>query len=216
MKKILHKIDKARLRWVKAEFALLMFFLLMLAMVFSKPEIIGYASTNIHSQDLNLILDQSQSFYLRSIGIDKVHLTSLTVSGEVFGEGTSSIYLDNEKGIRHLVFKNMKREDSTNNRITGTSTAESFLSGLSVTANAVPPKEELPILDLLEGGTIPGFEPLRPGYKTIEGQFNHACVDSCLLHGDDFIGDRFRLDFFVEPGTRLVIKEMVYTTLEEI
>lgn len=215
MKRILHKIDNARLRWVKAEFALLMFFLIMLAVVFSKPEIIGYASTNIHNQDLNLVLDNSQSFYLRAIG-QPVHLTSLTISGEVIGSGTASVYLDNEEGIKYTVFKNMKRKDSTNNRITGTNIAQSGLSGLSVTANAIPPKEELPVLDLLEGNTIPGFEPVRPGYKTIEGQFNHACVDSCLLHGDDFVGQRFRLDFFVEPGTRLVIKDMVYTTLEEI
>jgi len=216
MKKILHKVDKARLRFVKAEFVLLMTVLVLLAMVFSRPEIIGYASTNIHSQDLNLVLDHSQSFYLRSISGEPVHLTSLTVSGEVLGNGTASVYMGNEDGIKHLVFRNLKRKDSTHNRITGTSVAGSTLSGLSVTGNAVPPKEEGPILDLLEGSSLHGFETVPAGYRTVTGTFNHVCVETCLLTAKNFVGNRFRLDFYVEPGTKLKIKDLVYTTLEEI
>ena len=212
MKKIIHKIDKARIRFVKIEFALLMTILVLLALVFSKPEVIGYASTSIHSQDLNLALEQSQSFYLISNGVQPIHLTSLTISGNIIGPGTASIYLDNERGTRYLVYRNTKRLDSTHNRITGTA----FTTGLSVTGSTLPAKEERPVLDLLEGTKLQAFEALPQGYKAIEGQFNNACIDSCLLHGDLFFGERFKLDFYTEPGTSLVIKEIVYTTLEDI
>ena len=92
MKRIIEKADKARVRFVQAEFAVLMICLVLLALVFSRPEIIGYASTNIHSQDLNLVVEQSQRFYLRSLGPASVHLTSLTVSGETIGDGTAAVY----------------------------------------------------------------------------------------------------------------------------
>ena len=172
MKTILHKVDQARLRFVKIEFALLMFALVLLALVFSRPEIIGYASTNIHSQDLSLAVDHSQSFYLRSITQEPIHLTSLTISGEVAGKGTASIYLEDEYGIRHLIYKNMKSKDSTHNRITGVSAAGSPMSGLSVTGNTVPAKEEEPVLDLLESHDLYGYEILPKGYKTLYGKFN--------------------------------------------
>ncbi|MBW2985950.1 hypothetical protein KY333_01135 [Candidatus Woesearchaeota archaeon] len=216
MKKIFHKVDKARLRFVKVEFALLMFSLVLLALVFSRPEVIGYASTNIHSQDLNLLVDHSQGFFLRSVTQQPIHLTSLTISGEVIGKGTASVYLEDAYGIRHLVYKNMKSKDSTHNRITGVSAAGSAMSELSVTGNSLPAKEELPVLDLLEANDLYGYVMLSKGYKAVTGKFNNACVDSCILYGNSYIGTHFKLDFFVEPGTKLNINEIVYTTLEEI
>lgn len=217
MKKTIHKLDQARIRFVKAEFAVLMICLVLLALVFSRPEIIGYASTNVHSQNLNLMIEDSQRFYLRSINQQPVHLTSLTISGEVIGEGTAAIYLENQEGLRHLIYKNLKRKDSTHNRITGTSIAGSgIFSGGSVTGDTVPLSEEEPILDLVEGSLLSGFEPLPQEYKTVPGKFNHVCVESCLLQAKTFVGPRFMLDFYVEPGTRLIITDIVYTTLEEI
>ena len=216
MKKFLHKMDKARLRFVKLEFALLMFSLVLLAMVFSRPEIIGYASTNIHNQDLSLMVDHSQSFYLRSITHEPIHLTSLTISGEVVGPGTASVYLEDEYGIRHLIYKNIKSKKSTHNRITGVSVAGSTMSGSSVTGNTVPAKEEGPVLDLLEYHDLYGYEILPTGYHALQGKFNNACVDSCILYGKAFIGTHFKLDFFLEPGTKIKVSEIVYTTLEEI
>ncbi|MBD3303868.1 hypothetical protein GF343_01885 [Candidatus Woesearchaeota archaeon] len=211
MKKAIEKADKARIRFVKAEFAVLMICLVLLALVFSRPEIVGYASTSVHSQDLNLFVEQSQRFYLRSLISEPVHLTSLTLSGEVIGEGTVSIYLDNERGMRNLVYKNVKRKDSTHNRITGTS-----VLGGGVTGNSIQQHEENPVLDLLEGPVLQGYEFLNPAYRTVSGEFHHACVESCLLQARTFEGRRFAIDFFIEPGTILKIKEIVYTTLEDI
>lgn len=211
MKRIIEKADKARIRFVKVEFAVLMICLVLLALVFSRPEIVGYASTNVHSQDLNLFVEQSQRFYLRSLVPEPVHLTSLTISGEVIGEGTVAIYLDNERGMRNLIYKNVKRKDSTHNRITGTS-----VLGSRVTGNSIQTHEENPVLDLLEGPILPGYELLNPAYRTVQGEFHHVCVESCLLQARTFEGRRFAIDFFVEPGTILKIKEVVYTTLEDI
>lgn len=216
MKRIIHKADKARIKFVKVEFALLMFALVLLALVFSRPEVIGYASTNIHSQDLNLVIDHSQGFFLRSVTQKPIHLTSLTISGEVIGDGTASVYLEDAYGIQHLVYKNIKPKDSTHNRITGVSVAGSPMSGYSVTGNALPVKEEKPVLDLLEANNLYGYEMLPKEYKAIPGNFNNACIDSCILYGNSYIGTHFKLDFFVEPGTKLKISEIVYTTLEEI
>jgi len=211
MKRIVEKADQARLRFVKVEFAILMICLVLLALVFSRPEIVGYASTNVHSQDLNLVVEQSQRFYLRSLIPEPVHLTSLTISGEITGKGIVSIYLDNQQGIRNLVYKNVKRKDSTHNRITGTS-----VLGSRVTGNSIQAQEENPILDLLEGPVLQGYERLNPAYKTVSGEFHHACVESCLLQARTYEGYRFAIDFLIEPGTRLKIKEIVYTTLEDI
>jgi len=212
MKRIVEKVDKARLRFVQVEFAVLMICLVLLALVFSRPEIVGYASTNTHSQDLNLVVEQSQRFYLRSLSPEPVHLTSLTISGEIVGSGTAAVYLDNERGMRNLVYKNVKRKDSTHNRITGTS-----IMGGSLTGNSVKIDEESnPVLDLLEGPELQGYEFLHPAYKTVQGEFHHVCVDSCLLQARTFEGNRFVIEFLVEPGTKLRIKEVVYTTLEDI
>ncbi|MBW3001531.1 hypothetical protein KY338_00035 [Candidatus Woesearchaeota archaeon] len=211
MKRIIEQADKARIRFVKVEFAVLMICLVLLALVFSRPEIVGYASTNVHSQDLNLVIENSQRFYLRSLVPEPVHLTSLTISGEVLGEGTVTIYLDNERGIRNLVYKNVKRKDSTHNRITGTS-----IIGGSVTGNSIQTQDDSPVLDLLEGPVLSGYEFLHPAYRAVQGEFHHACVESCLLQARTFEGNRFIIDFFIEPGTKLRIKEIVYTTLEDL
>ncbi len=211
MKRIIEKADQARIRFVKVEFAVLMICLVLLALVFSRPEIIGYASTSIHSQDLNLVVEQSQRFYLRSLGPAPVHLTSLTISGEIIGDGTAAVYLDNERGMRNLVYKNTKRKDSTHNRITGIATGGSILTG-----NSIQAADANPVLDLLEGPELPGYELLHPAYKTVKGEFYHICADSCLLQARTFEGNRFVSEFFVEPGTKLIIKEIVYTTLEDI
>ncbi len=211
MKRIIEKADKARVRFVQAEFAVLMICLVLLALVFSRPEIIGYASTNIHSQDLNLVVEQSQRFYLRSLGPASVHLTSLTVSGETIGDGTAAVYLDNERGMRNLVYKNTIRKDSTHNRITGIAASGSILTG-----NSIQAADANPVLDLLEGPELRGYELLHPTHKTVQGEFHHVCADSCLLQARTFEGNRFAIDFYVEPGTKLRIKEIVYTTLEDI
>jgi hypothetical protein len=211
MKRIIEKADKARIRFVKVEFAVLMICLVLLALVFSRPEIVGYASTNVHSQDLNLVVEQSQRFYLRSLIPEPVHLTSLTMSGEVIGEGIVTIYLENEFGRRNLVYKNVKRKDSTHNRITGTA-----IIGGSITGNSIQAHDDNPILDLLEGPVLSGYEFLHPAYRTVSGEFHHVCVESCLLQARTFEGNRFILDFLIEPGTKLKIKEIVYTTLEDL
>ncbi|MBW3004968.1 hypothetical protein KY310_04000 [Candidatus Woesearchaeota archaeon] len=211
MKRIIEEADKARIRFVKVEFAVLMICLVLLALVFSRPEIVGYASTNVHSQDLNLVVEQSQRFYLRSLVPEPVHLTSLTISGEIVGKGTVSIYLDNENGRRNIVYKNIKRKDSTHNRITGVS-----IMGGSLTGNSIQTEDENPVLDLLEGPVLSGYEFLHPNYNTVAGEFHHVCVESCLLQARTFEGYRFAIDFFIEPGTKIKIKEIVYTTLEDL
>lgn len=216
MKRILEKADQARIRFVKVEFAILMICLVLLALVFSRPEIVGYASTSIHNQDLDLVISQSQRFYLRSVHQFPIHLTSLTMSGEVIGEGTAAIYLSNQQGEKQLVYRNAKRKDSTHNRVTGTSTAGTKLLGSDMTGSALPLKEEKPVLDLLEGPVLMQFESLHPSYKAVSGKFSHMCVDSCLLQEKKFTGSYFILDFYLQPGTKVKISDIVYTTLEEI
>ncbi len=223
--KLLEKLETPRRKYVKEEFALIIMFLLIIALFFSRPEVIGYASTNIHNQNINLFIDNSQVFYLQSIFPTPVHLTSLMISGEISGTGTASIYLDNEDGYRVLVFNNQKRAGSKINQITGTGFAgsgaipgssETLISGLSVTADALPMKDEEPALELIEGNTIPGFDALPAGKVPVEGLFNSACIESCLLQGDFFNKQRFKLVFYIEPGTTLRVTELTYTTLEEV
>lgn len=217
---VLNKIEQTRRRFVKEEFALLILLLIMVSLFFSRPEVIGYASTNIHSQPLSLVINQSKSYYLESYV--PVHLTSMAISGKIEGKGTASVYLDNERGSRLLVFKNIKKASSKINQITGSAPSNSVVlpfsgtgvSGLSVTGSALPAKQSPPTLMIFEGNLIPDIEPLPSGYLAISGVFNHACVESCILQASEFTGDRFKLDFFIEPGTTLEVNELIYTTYE--
>ncbi|MEM4263471.1 MAG: hypothetical protein QW666_01065 [Candidatus Woesearchaeota archaeon] len=213
----IEKIAETRRKYIKIEFALLISLLLLISLFISRPEIIGYASTNIHSQPLHLIITESKSYYLYSDF--PVRLTSISLSGKITGKGTVTTYLNNERGTSNLVFTNIKKASSRINQITGSiPTIGGFyqftrgVSGLSVTGDALPAKQSPPTLKIIEAGTLYGFEALPPGYLTISGLFNYACVDSCILSEKSFTGTRFRLDFYVQPGTELEIDELIYTT----
>lgn len=214
----IEKIAEARRKNIKIEFTLLILVLLVVSVFISRPEVIGYASTNIHSQPINIKVDQSKSFYLESDV--PVHLTSMSLSGKIIGSGTVAVYLSNTLGARVLIFENTKKASSRINQITGNMpTAGGFymfsrMSGSSVTGDALPAKESPPALRLLEGERLSGFEPLKQGYLTIAGVFNYACMNSCILREDDFTGNRFKLDFYIQPGTQVDITEMMYTTYE--
>ena len=215
----IEKIAETRRKYIKEEFAILIFLLIMVSVFISRPEVIGYASTNIHSQPLNLMITEGKSYYLESIV--PVHLTSMSLSGKITGRGTVTVYLDNEREAKNLVFTNAKKASSRINQITGNiPTIGGFyqfskgMSGSSVTGDALPAKQSPPTLKITEGGLLYGFETLPPGYLTLSGVFNYACVDSCILREADFTGTRFRLDFFIQPGTQIELDELIYTTYE--
>ena len=60
----IEKIAETRRKYIKVEFALLIFALMLVSVFLSRPEVIGYASTNIHNQPLHLIIAESKSYYL--------------------------------------------------------------------------------------------------------------------------------------------------------
>jgi len=217
--KWLHKLDSLRRRYCKEEFAIIIMLLLMFTLIFPKPKVIGYASTNIHTHNTDLLLDSSKEFYMESIYQNPVHLTSLRISGEVIGSGTVNVNLDDGQGGRVLVFTNQKRTDSQINKITGGSFFESGslnsgmgLSGLSVTGDALPLKTEEPVLELTESHSLQGFSKLEKNNVAHSGKFSNVCFESCILP-EGFIQKMFKLDFYIEPGTRLKVTELVYTTV---
>lgn len=215
---MIEKLNELRKRFIKEEFAILILLLIAVSMFISRPEVIGYASTNIHSQPLKLSIDRSQNYYLESY--TPVHLNSLSISGKIIGKGTASIYLDNGVGKKVLVFTNMKKASARINRITGsipsnggvTEFSTVGISGLGVTADTLPAKQSPPTLGIIKGEYINDFDVLPPKYLAIEGVFTQACVESCILSTQEFTGSRFRLEFLIEPGTRLEITELIYTT----
>jgi len=202
--KLTDKFESPRRKYVKEEFALIIMFLLIITLFFSRPEVIGYASTNVHNQNLNLLIEQSQMYHLRSVYPTPVHLTSMQLSGEIIGDGTVSVYLDNEKGSRVLVFNNQKREGSEINRITGTVAAgegsvfgAGGVSGLSVTADTMPMKHQEPALKLTEGKLVFEYEKVGGGSQTFNGRFSNACIESCLLQSAQFNQESFQLIFLL-------------------
>lgn len=218
--KLIEKLEAPRRKYVKEEFALIIMFLLIITLFFSRPEVIGYASTNVHNQNLDLLIEQSQMYHLRSVYPTPVHLTSMQLSGEIIGDGTVSVYLDNEKGSRVLVFNNQKREGSQINRITGTVAAgegsAGGVSGLSVTADSMPMKHQEPALKLTEGKLVFEYEKVGGGSQTFNGRFSNDCIESCLLQSDQFNQESFQLIFLIEPGTKLRVTGLSYTTLDEV
>ena len=195
MKEFLDELKNIHHRFSRFEFAIVVIFILLVLLIPDNPSIIGFSDVNVHRQSVYLAVDSSRSFTLQTT--DPVTITSLSVSGEVLGSGSASVYLLDKQGNKHKVFSN---EQKGMNLITG------FYGEESELANTIETQE--PILDIKEGNPISSVEEVK---NAVPGQFTSACSDTCSFSQDD----SFELIAYVEPGTVLIINEIDYTTVEK-
>lgn len=195
MKEFLEELKNIHRRFSKFEFVLVVIFILLVLLIPDNPDIIGFSNVNVHKQTVNLAVDSSKSFTLQSR--NPVTITSLSVSGEVLGSGSASVYLLDKQGNKHKVFSN---EQKGMNLITG------FYGEETQLANTIKTQE--PILYIKEENPISAIETVK---NAVPGEFFSACSDTCSFNQND----AFELIAYVEPGTILIINEIDYTTINK-
>lgn len=168
--------------------AAIVFVSIIAVLLFSKPSITGFVPTATYSQGIDLKVDTSQRFVLKSPTGQPLGIASLALSGVVKGNGLVNIYLSDGK-TKLLAYSNRQKTQSAMQHITG----------LAVANVLVVPGEKL---DLIE--TVPD------GYKTASGGFQNECIETCLL--DINLGAQAYLDVIVEPGTSVDLTELRFTT----
>jgi len=193
MKEFLDELKNIHRRFSRFEFVIVLGFFLLVLLIPNKPEIIGFSDVNIHRQTVNLALDHSQSFSLESD--TPAIITSLSISGEVLGRGSASVYLVDSEGNTKKVFDNARRGMSLVTGFYG----EKYLPVQSMESAA-------PILELTESSDVSGFEKQE---NVFSGEFVASCKDTCVI---DTIESSYNLVAYVEPGTTLIIDEIDYTT----
>ncbi|MBD3361815.1 hypothetical protein GF358_03415 [Candidatus Woesearchaeota archaeon] len=129
---------------------------------------------------------------------DPVTITSFSVSGEVLGSGAASLYLIDKDGNKKKVFSNSQK---------GMRLITGFYGEESTPVNIVKAKPG--ILNIKEGSDVRDSDFVT---NAMPGEFSGACGDACELSTDS---GSFELIAYVEPGTKLIIEEFDYTTVEK-
>jgi len=161
---------------------------------FSKATITGYLSRNIERHSVDLVIDKSQSFVISLSNNNVFSLRSLRLSGEVIGSGEVKVYIDNGFGVQRLIYANVKDESRI---IDG---AVSFVSENSDDDSLVFEKyRDIDYADFSENT------------KTIAGNFRRVCIETCDLNPSEFNNKQYEVLFYVSPGTKINLKEILYT-----
>lgn len=153
---------------------------LVTALLTTQSGITGFVSTDTVSQDVDLQIDSSQRYELKSDGF----ISSLSLSGEVIGDGLVNVYLSD--GVDELlVYSNKKKISSAMQHITGLST-----------------------IDIEPRGRIDRIESLPEDYVTVSGAFESQCAQTCVLEKTQ---SPLYLDFVVDPGTSVKISKIIFS-----
>lgn len=183
--------------------------ILIVALIFlSNQSITAYVPADFKAQQLNMVIDKSQSFILTTNNQEPYTLTSLRVSGEITGNGLAEIYLADITGQTILIYRNINKKTSGMEAITGMAVvgkSSSYTKGeLDKLLLIIPDKElkETPVR------LLAGDEEIKSGI------FSNACKDSCFMAMQMSKNNKYHLVVKVEPGTVLKITGIGYTTQE--
>jgi len=191
---------KSKYNWQQIEISLALMVVFILAgflvaphikMGNGAPLITGFVSSELKTQELNLVITESQNYQIFTP--ESVNLSSLRLSGYVDGEGQAKAYLKTANG-NILIYSNIVKKTANKNLITGMATA------IDQEIVMVPEK------------TV-GFnrETIAEGYELVSGPFYDTCLDSCFISEEFSKDNPLTLVFEVEPGTVLKITKLVYT-----
>lgn len=173
--------------------------------------IVGFVPIEIKSQPIDLFAPEPTSFVIFSEKDAEFELTSLRMTGEVTGEGRAEIVLDNGLGQELMIYSNVKQKQGN------------LITGMAITEEGKP---------LPEGAEIEEIDPqqawlkISPGQDklneepsrsveddkvTVEGAFQHACLDTCYMSMKMKKGLYYTLKVRLDPGTEVRINELKYT-----
>ena len=101
--------EKKRNKLTQIEIILAVSVVLVLVLSFFPDlSITGHAFMNPYSQELDMVITESQSYVLTSDKINPFQLISFRLSGNVAGEGQVEITLESAAGQELLVYSNVK------------------------------------------------------------------------------------------------------------
>jgi hypothetical protein len=169
------------------------FGIIIITLFFGKPSITGFVPTETYVQELNIDVYESQRFVLSYSNGEPLKLSSLMLSGNVYGNGLVNAYLSN--GVdRLLAFSNKRKKGSSMEQITGLAVSE---------------------LNIAPGEKLNQIEALPDGYLTKSGLFQNECLETCILNEDMMNRQVLYLDVIIEPGTSVHISEVKFSTMSE-
>ena len=175
MKKETHK----KFKKIEISIAICLFLVGALAF-FSYPGITGHVASDLNTQQVNILIDESQLFELTTDSIEQYYITSFRLSGSVMGEGVAEAYLDNGRGQQLLIFNNIKNKETGMGGLTGI-TAKVVDEGFEEQEfNEVAPAKTLKITS----AEVISQNPIsKPGeeQKTFDGEFDTKCIDTCFI-----------------------------------
>jgi len=153
--------------------------------------ITAFVSSDIFTQNVDIEIDSSQSYYLSSE--QEFKLTSLRLTGSVEGDGIVKIWVEDSEGKQLLVYTNIKKKNPRN-LITGFAVAGGNL--------AITPSQE--VLSPLD-------EQLPEDKIATSGQFYNECVESCFMSATLSPQSSTKLIFQLEEGTKVRLTGLSYT-----
>jgi hypothetical protein len=179
------------------------------------PTLTGYVSglnITIYSQDLDIMVDGSKSYTLTTAD-GNLHLKSFMIDGEVLGNGSVEILLDNGKGKQYLVYDNVEEIPDYS--------APHFMRGMTAGITGMAIDEEIIekrgiYLVVQEKNPINyEFNPLKENEETVPGGFYSVCKETCNMPKYLFNHHTYELIFRLEAGTTVRLNEIKYILQED-
>ena len=178
-------------------------------MLFKNPGITGHFSADFRSQPLDLVIDQSQSYLIKTNTPEPIHITSFRLSGNIIGDGSVEIFIE-DQGNEFLIYKNVREKERGLPTITGRSIAAG-------TASEQPEEteEKLLLLEPLDTLEWKQRTPLSEKEEFVAGLFDNKCSDTCFIEMPLSSEETYKLIVMVEPGTKLEITKLTYILKNE-
>ena len=185
-------------------------FIALISSLFYKPSITGHVPVKIYTQNLSLVINESQNFLLTSDNTEPFFVASFKISGNIAGNGKVKIYIDSGRGQKLLVYKNTAGEEEDKGKL---------FSITSITGGAIEASETesenkndkwfiiKPIKPLLEKEV---FDEIGANEQLVNGDFKWECRETCFMSMEMSRNLAYRLVFLVEKGTILKIEEILF------
>jgi len=159
---------------------------------FSKGNLItGFVSSDVITEDLNLAISNSQEYILSSGNGFKAN--SLSISGNIEGDGAVKILFEDYEGNQKLVYSNIQEKKRDGNLITG------FAVASSCDLTIIPGKILGPVAcDLSENQFL------------VYGSFRDECVETCFMSVEFSPEKENKLIFQLSEDTKVHISSISY------
>ncbi len=192
--------------------------LVSVLMLFRNPGITGYVSADFKSQVLNLDIDESQSFLLTTNSEEPIYITSFRVEGEVVGDGSVEILIDNNRGQQVLVYKNIAKKEQGLPAITGMAVSQPTQLPTSSGESAAADSSEQVLILLQPLGPIVFTSTLSLSEEEefVQGIFKNKCVDSCFIEMPVSASNSYEIVFNIKPGTKVKLTKLIYSIKDDM